>query len=39
MVLASLVPQNRFRFFEKIADGRVAITHRGSRDVAGWSMV
>ena len=25
--------------FEKIADGRVTITHRGSRDVAGWSMV
>src|SRR5262249_28439543 len=31
---------DRFSFFgKKIADGRVAITHRGPRDVARWSMV
>jgi hypothetical protein len=28
-----------FFFLEKIADGRVAIAHRGPGDVAGWSMV
>jgi predicted ATP-dependent Lon-type protease len=26
-------------FWEKIADGRIAIANRGPRDVAGWSMV
>ena len=31
---------DRFPFFwKKIADGRVAITHRGPRDVAVWSRV
>jgi len=30
---------DRFPFLEKIAFGRVAIAHRGPRDVAGWSMV
>jgi hypothetical protein len=25
--------------WKKFADGRVAIRHRGPRDVAGWSMV
>jgi hypothetical protein len=28
-----------FSFLEIIADGRVAIAHRGPRDVVGWSMV